>query len=298
MGKYWVHSAPEGIDFDERECARGARCANPRVEVVDGETIRMGALTPRGLCDSCASLVERSLQELPALWARLHEEIGTKPHLEGPRVFVGKAEPPVPLNLSVDELLRETVHVLASWHERVAAVARLAGEPGRRITHETVEASCAVLAAHVGVLLALPEEPMLRWVTLRDAAALPEGTTGMVHVGAEYADVLLPLDGAQGGIEILDLHYRHRRMLGETDRAARRLNGVCCGNCGFAELREALDGDGQFAGAKCRECGQEYDADEYRALTVEQGKTLKAAGVRAGSPVHAGPFDDTTSRRA
>ena len=70
------------------------------------------------------------------------------------------------------------------------------------------------------------------------------------------------------------------------------------GPCGFAELREALDGDGQFAVAKCREFGQEYDADEYRALTVEQGKTLKAAGVRAGSPVHAGPFDDTTSRRA
>lgn len=266
--RYWVHSAPEDVIFDdERECARGARCANPRVEVVDGETIRMGALTPRGLCDSCASLVERSLRELPGLWARLHAELGNKNQARGPKVSTGKAEPPVPLNLAVDELLRETVHVLASWHERVAAVARLAGEPGRRIAHETVEASCAVLAAHVGVLLALPEEPMLRWVALHKTATLPPGATVLPYRGAEYADVLMPLDGAHGGIEILDMHHRIRRMLGETKPPARHLPTPC--RCGYRQLYETLDADGQWDGAHCRNCRQVYTLAEYWVLVQE-----------------------------
>lgn len=296
---YWAHSNPysrEEYDTDEgmRECARADRCADPRVEVVDGRTTRFGAWTPRGLCDTCASLVERSLGELPGLWRRVHGELGTKGQAAGPRVATSKSAP-LPLNLSADELLRDMVYVLTSWHERVATVARLNGEAGRRVEYATVATACRVLAAHVGALLALPADPMMRALPLPAAAELvPYGAHGYVHLSAEYADVIRPLDGTDAGLEVLHLHNRARRLLGETRPPARHLPTPC--RCGYKQLFEVLDFDGQHDGACCRHCRTTYTPQEYRDLVDEVGETVRKAGVRRRM-VLVGPRDDAGSRR-
>lgn len=287
MPRYWVHSAPEDYTEAQRECARSERCSDPRVMLVDGRNTRLPALTYRAFCDVDRTMIQKALRDLPALYVRLRGEIGTKGQAVGPKVSSSKSAP-IPINLAVDELLTELWTVLTSWHERVATVAHLTA------TAPDFLVCCAILAAHVDVLLALPEEPMGRSLTLHDAAKLPPRTVGLVHRSAEYADVILHLDGARAGLEVLNLHYRARRLLGETKPPARHLNGVYC-DCGFAELYEVLDDDGQPAGAKCRECGNEYDRDGYADLVAVRAEPVKTYRRRPLQPAAA---DDAVARRA
>lgn len=285
--RYWIHSAPDDYTEEgQRECARGERCTDPRLVTEGGKTVRLPALTYRAFCDSDRNAIERALYALQDYQFDVYDELGTKGQTVGPVVSTSKSAP-LPINLNADELLRDMHLILISWHERVAAVARLAEPVG-------VVSSCGVLAAHIDVLLALPKEPMGRSVPLHDAAKLPAGTAGLVHKTAAYADVFLHLDGASAGLEILRLHHRCRRLLGVLPPPARRLNGVYC-DCGFAELYELLDDDGQQAGAKCRQCRAEYDRDEYADLTrerVELVKTYRRSSLRSKET------DDLISGRA
>ena len=296
MAGYWVHSDPGGDDghwrdAGMRECARGERCADPRLETVDGKMARLPAQTPRAFCESDRNLIEQCLRDLPGLEVRVHAEIGSRSRVYGPRVSTSRT-PPVPINLDVDELLRDLAQVLVSWHERVADVARLSAPDG------TVRAACAVLAPRVDVLLALPAEPMTRPVWLRDAAALPAGTLGLVHATAGYADTIQQLSGADAGLEVLNLHFRCRRLLGETRAPARHLPAPCAMPCGYKQLFEVLDGDGQWDGARCRQCGTQYTLEEYRDLAAEAGDTLRRAGARRRTAAVAGAWDDVEARRA
>lgn len=288
MSRHWIHNAPEDYAEEQRECARAERCAEPRVVLVDGKNVRLPALTYRAFCDICRTMIQKALRELPALYVRLCGEIGSKGQAIGPRVTSSKSAP-IPINLAVDELLRELYAVLTSWHERVATVARLSDPAGGLCV------SCAVLAAHVDVLLALPEEPMGRSVPMWEAAKLPAGTPGLVHISAEYADVYVHLDGARAGLEILQLHHRTRRMLGETKIPARHLSGVYCDGCNYPELYELLDDDNGFAGARCRRCRNEYDVDGYHDLTKVRAERLKTYRRR---PLQALAADDADARRA
>jgi len=290
---YHVHSDPNADDGywrdHERECARGEHCADPRLETVDGKTLRFGAWTPRAFCDACRDQVEHALRGLPALHDRVRDEIGETGKAAGPKVAISKSAP-VPINLAVDELLRDMAVVVVSWHERVAAVARLDDPDG------DVARACTVLAAHVDVLLALPAEPMMRAMTLRDAAGLPPGTAGLVHVSAGYVDAIPLLGGANAGLEVLALHRRARRLLGETRIPARHLHGVLC-RCGHKQLYETLDGHGQWDGAHCRHCRTDWTLDEYRDLVGEAAGRLRRAGVRRRRLVSA-LMDDLEARRA
>ncbi|MGI5285164.1 hypothetical protein ACQEVF_17770 [Nonomuraea polychroma] len=67
-----------------------------------------------------------------------------------------------------------------------------------------------------------------------------------------------------------------RRFLTDTNQPARHLSGIYC-ECGFAELYEVLDDDGQQAGARCRQCGTDYDQDQYGALTKVRAEPVKAS---------------------
>lgn len=288
MSRYWVHSAPADFEDDQRECARAERCSDPRIETAGGKTVRLPAFTYQAFCPQDRNAIDKALRDLPALGDRVHAEIGNRGHASGPRVSTSKT-PPLPINLAVDELLRDMSAILVSWHERVAAVARLSRPVGGFYT------ACEVLAAHLDALLALPEEPMGRSVWLHEAAQLPPGTIGLVHKSAAYADVFLHLDGARAGLEILNLHYRCRRLLGETNARARHLSGVYCDGCGFAELYEVLDGDGQPAGAACRQCRTEYDQEQYADLTKARAEPVKSYRRHGVTPAAA---DDGTTRRA
>ncbi|MEV7971270.1 hypothetical protein AB0O34_35545 [Sphaerisporangium sp. NPDC088356] len=251
----WIQSDPNAddghcADAGLRECARDRRCSDPRIVTTGRTTTRRPALTPRAFCDTDAHVIRRGLEELPAQWREIAASLGVKRQATGPKVTVSKSAA-LPLSLGADEWLREVVYVLTSWEERVAHAAQLATrdtkETRRRPGRVVVPTAARMLAGHVNVLLALPAEPMMRAVSLKAAAALPPGTRGLVHEGAGYADVILDLSGADAGLDVLQLHHRGRRLLGETPPAVRRLHGVSCA-CGFAELRELLDEHGAFDG--------------------------------------------------
>src|SRR5690606_1776348 len=128
---------------------------------------------------------------------------------------------------------------------------------------------------HVSTLLALPEEPMLRTMPLHQAATLPPGTTGLVHPAAEYADVILPLDGTQAGVELLELHHRIRRMLGETRPPARHLPTPCrC--CGHRLPFETPGADRPSDGAHCPHSPAAPTLADYWVLVQETAQAVAA----------------------
>lgn len=277
MPRYWVHSAPEDYaDGGQRECARAERCSDPRIEIVDGRTRRFPALTYQAFCPQDRTAVSKALGDLPMLWVRVHQRLDkTFKTSNGPVVAVSKTAP-VPLDLRADELLRLILAALVSWEERVRTVARLAEldtETSRRRRDGAILTQAyTTLAAHLDALLALPEEPMDR------------------------AGELVDLSGADAGLELLDLAWKCRAFLTDTRQPARHLP-TPCGACGFCELREVLDDDGQHDGAKCRQCGTEYDAQAYADLTAEQAGPIRGAGVHRRRLVVAGA-DDRETRRA
>ncbi|WP_068922179.1 hypothetical protein [Planobispora rosea] len=303
MTRYWVHSDPHASNYadDLRECARAERCSDPRIDTIDGRTVRLPALTPRAFCDRDRLAIAKALSDLPELFIRVRQRLDKSGQTAtGPVVSVSKSAP-VPVSLGADELLRLILAILVSWEERVRTVANLVELDTetslRRRDGVILSQAWTTLATHLDVLLALPEEPMMRAVSLTEAATLPPGTKGLVHATAGYADVVLNLSGADAGLEILNLAWKCRAFLTDTRPKARHLHGVPC-DCGFCELYEVLDDDGQFSGATCRHCKAEYNAEAYHDLTREQQATVKKAGVHKRRTVLAGVGDDTEARRA
>jgi hypothetical protein len=79
-------------------------------------------------------------------------------------------------------------------------------------------------------------------------------------------DELVELSGADAGLDLIYLAHRCRGFLTGNRQPARRLSGVYC-DCGYPELYEVLDDDGQQAGARCRQCRTEYDQEQYADMT-------------------------------
>lgn len=269
---YWPHSNPLAREDEEgmRECSRAEHCSDPRPVEEGSRTVLAPALTPRAFCERDRMVIERSLTEIPELWDRAHAEIGNKRQANGPKVSASKTAP-VPLSLPVDALLRHVVAVLTSWEERVRIVAGLSildtHLSRMRRDRVAVRIACALLAAHLEALLSLDDEPMLRGVGLNELDGRPSDASGVVHPNAGYADILLTLDGADAGLELLDLHYRCRTLLTETKRPAKHLP-VPCKECGHMKLFERRDWEDQPDGAICRHCGTQYDDNGY---TVHRG---------------------------
>ncbi|GII86614.1 hypothetical protein Ssi03_46040 [Sphaerisporangium siamense] len=255
---------------------------------------RAPALTPRAFFSGDEAIIAQVLALLPARWHDVYGELGTKGQADGPKVASSKTAP-LPVSEHADELLGDIVAILTSWEERVAAVARLHIDTDawrRRRAH----VAAATLTRHLAVLLALPAEPTMRAVSLTTAATLPRGARGLVHEAAGYAEVFLDLSGADAGLEVLSLLRRCRRLLGETPPTARRLDGVACGGCDFAELRELLDDDGAFVGARCYECGTEYTTTTYAELVDERKRAAIQAGYRRRTVPRAADGDQVARR--
>ncbi|SET49881.1 hypothetical protein [Nonomuraea wenchangensis] len=274
--RYWIHSAPDDYTEDgQRECARGDRCSAPRLSDESGRTVRLPALTYQAFCPQDRNAISKALNDLPELFVRVHQRLDKtfQAVAGGPIVAVSKTAP-VPLSLAADELLRLILATLVSWEERVRTVARLkpldTATSRRRRDGVVFSQSWTILAAHLDALLALGAEPMLR--------------------DGEFVD----LDGADAGLDLLDLAHRCRRFLTDTKQPSRHLSGVYC-DCGYPELFELLDDDGQPAGARCRQCRAEYDAEQYTDLTRARVEPVKSYRRR---PLQPAGRDDHTSRRA
>ncbi len=260
----WIHSDPTNDSYwketgEQRPCARGERCA----ERGPGNTPALG---PRAFCDTDRNIIGRALDWMPTAYTELYLRLPDKTVGVGGRVS-GSRTPPVPPNLGVDALMVDIVRILGSWDERVRAVANLSELSLRMRDGVALTTMVRTLSAHLDVLLALPPEPMLRSVSIQQAAQLPPGTVGNVRPAAGYADVMLDLSGADAGLEILKLHGRARHMLGLTPR--HQDLPVPCWACGLRTVRR-WDGTAGLADeAECMECGEKYTAQRYDLLMAE-----------------------------
>lgn len=291
MPAAWIHSDPNADDGyyrddRQRECSRGDHCSDPRPVDEGGKTVLRPALTPRAFCEVDRGVIGQQLADLPRMWAAVHSEIGNKGTANGPKVSSSRT-PPLPISLSVDALLRDVEMVLNSWDERVRQVARLvtADTTLNRRASVSVRTACIVLAAHLDTLLSLDDEPMLRYFDLNQLPDLPPGTPGLVHIGAEYAEVLLDLNGADAGLEVLNLHYRCRKLLSETRPPARHVP-VPCRQCGYRSLYERRTWDDQADGARCRHCGLIYEDNDFALYRGEVYAAEQARRAVNGAPAN------------
>lgn len=273
--KYWQHSfrttpsQPERPTADEgqRYCARADWCASSVIVTEDGKTRRDPALGYQAFCIRDREHIARSLDEIPALYTRLHAELGEKGTAHGERVSMSRSAP-LPLNTSVDALMRSITEALYSWHERVAAVARLsfpsADLSRRRRDAIAVDQAVTVLGGHLDALLALGSEDM--WRTRPEGLQMEE------------------LDGAAAGLEILSLHYRIRAVIGETRPHSETFDGIPCRACEDMALERAeppSDPDAAAKKSRCASCGDTMDDEEFGAWADRYSKWADSAGLLA-----------------
>jgi hypothetical protein len=248
----WDDAGSENL----RECARGDRCSDYYIE--DGH--RYPAQTPRAFCDKDARWIAACLAALPGCYDALERELGEKSGTQE-RVS-GSREAPVPPRLDVDALMREYVHVLSSWHERVAAAGNL-DFPYTRISRfrrdrYAVHRACEVIAPRMSALFALEGELATRYVKIEDATG---DTAGFVHPAAGYAEVDRVLSGADAGEEILRLYGKAVHVLGQF--LERETMGAPCPKCDSLTMISTA-GDDLL---KCAMCGYQPDSSEYGKWT-------------------------------
>jgi hypothetical protein len=174
------------------------------------------------------------------------------------------------VRLDYDELIRDMLLILCSWEEAVRTAAQLTPldtvMSRRRRDEIALPAAVTLLIAHFDRLLVLPSAPMRRIRSMRSAAELPEGTLGLVHPAGGYAEVILDLNGADAGLEILSIHYRARSALRQTSPPPERLEGIPCRRCEMLSLGRAApprSPDGPEYWSECTQCGQLMDRGEY-----------------------------------
>ena len=279
-------------DEGKQDCAQGSWC---HAATRDGDGNWRPARTFQGFCPACRSVIASRLAELPGACVRMLAQIGQRPKTgKAVRVPPGPREP---IRLEIDALVREIAFVLASWHERVAAVARLAAPHGAEaIQHpaETVRDAVRTLSAHLDALLALPLEPMVRWFhrpadaearTADDDPSRPwsaPGENGRVLSSGE-AYLLPALSGVHAGKEILDLHHRARKITGEARALPESFDGIPCRACEAMSLERAeppSDPRREAGHSRCAECGDAMDKKTYDEwVSWYQGWASAATGL-------------------
>ena len=103
---------------------------------------------------------------------------------------------------------------------------------------------------------------MCRARDLRDVAAMDDDTVGIVH--SAFAEINLDMDGADAGMEIINLRYLARATLGETKAKPEELVGVPCraDGCGWrAVYRAELPSreDEPVWWTECARCGDRME---------------------------------------
>lgn len=254
---------------EQQRCGRGGHCTSPEINP-DGE--RRPALTYQAFCTSDRDAVGRAIRALPGLFADLAQTLGERRRGDGPRVSGSQPAPPLPINLAVDARIRETILIVSSWDERVRTVARLSGPDTEASRHRRDQPALArmasTLAAHLDALLALPAEPMMRAVTLEQAALhAVAGRLGVVHVSGEWAEVILDLAGVDAGLELLALERRCLHLLGWTPQHEDL--PVACWDCSLKTVRRRDGAAGLEDRASCSGCGALYEDERYRLLMGE-----------------------------
>jgi hypothetical protein len=194
----------------------------------------------------------------------LHIALGQKTKGRQDKISGGSRNPPVPLRLDVDALIRDMILILCSWDERIAEAHQLT-RPATwmsryRRDQVAIVATVGALSPRLPDLLRLPAMPMVRVYSVAAADELTSDWIGRMHRLAGFAEVYADLDGAAAGLEFLKLDYRCRKTLGHTLPPPIRLDGVPCKRCEMLALE--LAPEPQYRSA-CAECGDLLTATEY-----------------------------------
>lgn len=126
------------------------------------------------------------------------------------------------------------------------------------------------------------------WVTERPdvipAGLLAEtGDSEIIRQGDGWFTVMNYLDGKDAGNEVIDLHWRTRRVLGETPARPEAFDGVPCRNCDLIALRRAeppSDPSLPAMHSRCAECGHEMTRDEFTEWAGRYASYARGAGIQ------------------
>lgn len=254
------------------DCARGRHCAARKTVLDDGKHVVVPAQTYRAFCDADVTRIRRCLNDLPRRYVELATRIGDKPRPDGPRVSGGRAAPPIPINAGVEAFQQQITEILTSWEERVRDAAQLADVSGPRRASQAVKAACAVLAAHVDALLALPPDSMCRTLDIARVEHIPDSADVFVHDG-DWVHYNMDLGGVEAGMEILNLHHRCLARLGWTPQ--HHDLRTPCWDCEVPRLRRWDGTVGLEDHVVCRNCKSEYLGDRLRMLMVDEEKLTR-----------------------
>lgn len=273
---YTIHNGGQDVESSDEgmhDCARGERCAARKTVVHGGEQIVVPAQTYRVFCEADTDRIRRCLDELPDHYQELDAHIGDKKRADGPRVSGGGMTPPVPLNLGVEAFLRQVEEIVLSWDERVRITARLTdlAAPTRAAG---VTVACLLLSGHLEALLGLAAEPMARTMDLGRAEHLPDDSTGWVFPYAGWLVENRDRDGSDAGREILNLHHRALKLLGQTPQ--HHDLDTACWECGERQTLRRHDGSAGLADfVECLQCRAQYVGARLSSLMVEEERTQR-----------------------
>lgn len=279
----WVHSDPHDDNYwaeegSQKPCARGDRCVNSDSE---GKP----ALGPRVLCTNDRAYLVETINRIPEVYLELCLMIGAKGGVaNGPRVSGGGKNPPIPLRVDVDALMRDVIDVISSWDERVRIVMKLS-EPirtRRRQNGFAMATTCEFLAKHVDALLSLESAWMWRNVDDTRVKDLPKDAITVTHDDASWLSYETEMAGADAALELFSLFSRCRSKLGHTPRHQDLLTP--CWQCEQRMLRRWDGSAGLEDHVECRSCGVRYLGEDLATLMKHEEAALR---LRAHSGAHA-----------
>jgi hypothetical protein len=241
---------------DVCRCRREARCVNrEQVHTTDGPAWA-GATSSRALCDGCTADLLAALVELPTLLGLLEAELPRGIGITLESRVGGTPETKLPLREDVDALMHAIVDTARCWEEIVRDVAGdapperrparalLTPASGPSVTgrmRASLGGSVALLRARLPVLLALTPTEVERdgdWTTL---------------------------DGGDACLELLDLHHRARKLVGQWRRVVHYPHDPCPA-CGVPAITH-LDGSDVV---RCESCGETETWERWAASREAQ----------------------------
>jgi hypothetical protein len=104
----------------------------------------------------------------------------------------------------------------------------------------------------------------------------------IVHVGADFLKVMKQPGGEQAGLDILSLHRRCERLLGEVRQHAETLDGVPCRECDDMALERAeppSDPSRPAMYSACASCRDTMTLAEYRQWSAWYARWADGAGM-------------------
>jgi hypothetical protein len=277
----------------QHECARADWCTGYRLVLAgDGTSKRAPGLTYQAFCTADTALIGEQLGELPFAYGRLQAGIGDPVRRsEMIRVPFG---PVIPLSEYYDGLMRQIAPELCAWAARVRAVKSLSPPPQAPVLSlAAVGHAAATLGRNLSALLALQPGWMTRIIPRPPGrGGGPPSVTDLedrfgdceiVRFGVDSVTIMVQLGGTDAGLEILDLHRKCQRALGEAAPRPEILDGVPCRVCGVMGLERAEPppdpkAEADYSRCPALPCGDRMNLETYRAWVKRYEAWAKSAG--------------------